>query len=356
MALLVAACGGSSGESTTTVESTVTEATSATTTTTVAETTVPEESSTTIATATTTVDGQCETDDPTSLSADWVVHESESGFEFSYPSEWEDVTGQAVVTAGEIVDSETLAEAGISEDEQIFYDIVRDPAGINLTVSSLEGVTTPLEVIYDRQESVTAGISAVQEILNTGLEACADGERALGLDFLFNAPRADTGVEATFYQHTWLVLHEETLHLVQILSLDEADGRLIDEALRTWQWTEPGGSEDAATDVIFLEAHMAANVDLSVAEPDPSNYTETFAADEPAIYVVYMLDGDADVELIWSHEGQEAYRSTFVSPGERWVEFHITPAPGGFTPGEWELVLEVVGGEDRVVLPFTVTP
>jgi|GEM_PF-6735825 len=152
------------------------------------------------------------------------------------------------------------------------------------------------------------------------------------------------------------VLREETLHLVQILSLDEADGCLVDEALRTWQWTEPDGSDDAATDVVFLEAHMAANVVLSADDPDPSSYTETFAADKPTIYVVYRLDGDADVELIWSREGQEAYRSTFVSPGQTWVEFHITPAPGGFTPGEWELVLEIVGGEDRVVLPFTVTP
>lgn len=354
LALVIAACGGGDDESSTTAGSTVAEQSPTNTESTVAEQS-PANTESTVAD-----DGSCEPDDPTSLSSGWVRHESPSGgFEFSYPEGWEDVSGQAVVRAGEIVASETLDAAGIDEDSEVFYAIVRDPAGINMTVSSLDGVEAPLDVVYGQQEAQTSRAAGLEEVLGTGDEACVDGEPALGFDFLFSAPRADTGVEATFYQRTWVVLHDGTLHLVQLLSLDEGDegdGAIIDEALRTWLWVDTtGGGEDASDGASFVEAHMASSVDTSADEPDPSTYTDTFAVDHPAIFVVYLLDEDAEVLITWSLDGEELLQGSQQAPGGGWVEFHINPEPGGFEPGQWEVVLEIVGGDDREVLAFTVT-
>lgn len=338
--LVVAACGGDDVES------------AATTTTTDAATTTTE--------STVGDDEPCERDEASSLSADWATHDSPSGgFEFGYPDDWEDATGQAVVRAGEIAASETLEAAGIDKDDEIVYDLVRDPAGVNLSVSSIEGVDEALDVVYARQEAQTSRAAALEEMLGTELEACVDGDPALGFDFLFTAPREDTGEEATFYQRTWLVLHEDTLHFVQLLSLEENDSRIIDEALSTWRWV--GESDDEAADdgeaapaASFREAHLAAEVDTSADEPDPDTYTDAFAADEAAIFVVFLLDADAEVEIIWKREGSVLLRDSLQTPGERWAHHRITPPDGGFVPGQWEVELSIYGG-DREVLPFTVT-
>jgi len=342
LALVLTGCGGG-GDS---------ESSTATTTTTTTTTTTSTTESSTKSTV--ADDARCESDDPTSLSADWVTHESDSGsFAFSYPGAWEDGSGGTVVRARELVSRKTLDEAGIDIDEEFVPDNVHDPANrVTLSVTSLDGVKEPLDVVYDRQEAQTAKVRALERMLDTEIKGCIDGEPALGFDFLFRAPRRDTGVEATFYQRNWVVLHGSALHLVQLLSLEKADGRIVDEALRTWQWPDAGG--DAASEARFDEVHMAANVDTSGDEPDPSTYTTTFAADE-RIFVVFLLDAAAEVEVSWSRQGKEMRQESQQVPAGQWAEGHIIPPSGGFEPGKWEVVLEIVGGDDRKVLTFTVT-
>ncbi|MGZ5297993.1 MAG: hypothetical protein ACXWEZ_13875, partial [Actinomycetota bacterium] len=65
---------------------------------------------------------------------------------------------------------------------------------------------------------------------------------------------------------------------------------------------------------------------------------------------------DAEVDITWVFEGEESVHDSLQVPGEQWAFHQITPEPGGFEPGRWEVVLEIVGGDDREVLPFTVTP
>jgi hypothetical protein len=134
------------------------------------------------------------------------------------------------------------------------------------------------------------------------------------------------------------------------------ESTVADESPSTTESTVADESSDgASSQASFAEAHMAGSVDTSADEPDPSTYTDTFAADEPGIFVVYLLDADAEVDISWNREGEELLRNTQQTPGGRWAEYHILPAPGGFAPGQWEVVLEIVGGDDREVLTFTVT-
>ncbi len=350
LALMLTGCGGGGDSESSTAATTTTTTTTATTATTTTTTTTK---------STVADDARCESDDPTSLSADWIPHESLSGsFSFSYPDDWQDGSGGTVVRARELVSRTTLDEAGIDKDEEVFPDQVRDPANrITLSVVSLDGVKEPLDVVYDRQEAQTAKVPALERMLDTEIKGCIDGEPALGFDFLFRAPRKDTGVEAAFYQRNWVVLHGGALHLVQLLSLEKSDGRIVDEALRTWQWTDSGGDADPTSEARFAEVHMAANVDTSGDEPDPSTYTDTFAADDASIFVVFLIDADADaeVEVTWSRQGKEMRQQSQQVPGGRWAEGHILRPSGGFEPGKWEVVLEIVGGDDRKVLTFTVT-
>ena len=118
--------------------------------------------------------------------------------------------------------------------------------------------------------------------------------------------------------------------------------------------TEPVTSDEPAA-ARFVEAHMANGADTSADAPDPNTYTDTFAADAPGLYVVYLLDGDADVDITWSRDGQQLLAKSQHTPGGTWAEYHVTPAPGGFEPGQWEVVLEIAGSGEREVLAFTVT-
>ncbi len=131
------------------------------------------------------------------------------------------------------------------------------------------------------------------------------------------------------------------------------ESTVADESSATTESTVADAGESGQAS--FAEAHMAGSVDTSAEEPDPSTYADTFAADEPGIFVVYLLDADAEVDITWNREGEELLRNTQQTPGGRWAEYHINPAPGGFLPGQWEVVLEIVGGDDREVLTFTVS-
>jgi hypothetical protein len=298
----------------------------------------------------------CEVEPATSLSATWQTHQGQDGgFSFSYPENWEDLTGQVTYEADELISEDTLTEAGLDPNAQVPADLVRDPSGeVNLTVVMVEGVATSTDVAYQRQATRVEELPAVEQVLGTELAACAGGEPALGIDFLFTAPRADTGEEQTFYQRSYFFVHESTLYATQILAVDMEDGEILEEAIRTWQWADVTEEPSGAT---LAEAATTAEIDPGADAPDPSTFSSTFTSDVPVIYVVYRLaEGvGGDVETTWAREGETVYETTRTLPSDgTWAYEGLQAPAGGHQPGEYEVTLTVVDTGETKVLQFTV--
>jgi hypothetical protein len=296
----------------------------------------------------------CQTEPVTSLSATWQAYQAPSGtYSFLYPDGWENLTGQVTYEADELVTEETLAEAGVAPDEQIGATLVREPTGnINLTVIEIEGVVSSTDVVYGRQESRITGLPSVDQVLGTRLTGCAAGEGALGIDFLFTAPRADTGEEATFYQRSFFLVHEGTLYVLQILALDQATSEILDEVVRTWQW--PGSTVGTES---FAEAATTAEIDPAADAPDPATFASSFPSDAPTIYVVFQLQVGVggEVQIVWTMGPELLAEDTLTLPDDgTWAYHAITPPPGGFTPGSYEVSLTLVSTAETRTVPFTV--
>jgi hypothetical protein len=299
----------------------------------------------------------CEVEPATSLSATWQTHQGQDGgFSFSYPGNWEDLTGQVTYEADELISEDTLTEAGLDPNAQVPADLVRDPSGeVNLTVVQVEGVATSTDVAYQRQATRVEELPAVEQLLGTELAACAGGEPALGIDFLFTAPRADTGEEQTFYQRSYFFVHESTLYATQILAVDMEDGEILEEAIRTWQWSD--AVTGAPAGAALAEAATTAEIDPGADAPDPSTYSSTFTSDVPIIYVVYRLEEGVggDVETTWTREGETVYESSRTLPSDgTWAYEGLQAPAGGHELGAYEVTLTVVDTGETKVLQFTV--
>lgn len=306
----------------------------------------------------TLVDTTCEVEPATSLSATWQTHQGQDGgFSFSYPGNWEDLTGQVTYEADELISEDTLTEAGVDPNTQVSADLVRDPSGeANLTVVQVEGVVASTDVAYQRQATRVEELPAVEQVLGSELAACAGGEPVLGIDFLFTAPRADTGEEQTFYQRSYFFVHESTLYATQILAVDAGAGEILEEAIRTWQWSDAVTGEPAGA--ALAEAATTAEIDPAADAPDPSTFSSTFTSDVPIIYVVYRLEEGVggDVETTWTHEGVTVSQSSRTLPSDGTWAYEALQAPaGGLEPGEYEVTLIVVDTGETKVLQFTVT-
>jgi hypothetical protein len=222
------------------------------------------------------------------------------------------------------------------------------------------------------------------------------------MDFVFRQDVIDleTGEQSesdqTAYQRSWFAVRDGVLYHVQFLAADSSGTGTLDEVVRTWSW--PGGSRAAALlDAVggaegsgegaadgaaeqvpettdpgdgaaqtgagegtadFAEAKMASGVDTSREDPDPASFTTSFPPDAPAVYVVYRLtEGDGGhVIATWKREGQVLRTDESRNvPGGRWAFGAITPAPGGFQPGSYELILTIQGTAASRTLPFTIT-
>lgn len=299
----------------------------------------------------------CEPELPTSLSADWPTHQAASeDFSFSYPAEWEDLTGQVTYEADEVISEDTLVEAGADPNAQIVADLVRDPSGeVNVTVLQVEGVAVSTAVAYERQATRLEELPAVDEVIGTDISACAGGEPALGLDFLFTERRADTGEEGTFYQRNFFFVHEGTFYATQTLAVEQSAGAILDEVLRTWQWSTD--SAETTSGATIAEAATTAEIDSGAEAPDPSTFTSEFAQDVDVIYVVYRLEEGAggEVQVTWTHEGETVDESSRTLPSDgTWAYEGFEPPPGGHDPGQYEITLTVVGTSDTTVLSFVI--
>jgi hypothetical protein len=298
----------------------------------------------------------CESDPVTSLSSTWQSYQSPSGtYSFLYPDGWENLSGQVTYEADELVAEETLAEAGVAPDTQIPAALVREPTGnMNLTVIEIAGVLSTTEVVYGRQEARITSLSAVEQVLGTRLAGCAGGEEALGVDFLFTGQRADTGEDASFYQRSFYLVHEGTYYGLQILALDPAASEILDEVVRTWQW--PGMTPAPGTEA-FAEAATTAEIDTSAEAPDPATFASTFPSDSPTIYVVFQLQEGVggEVRIVWAMGAEVLAEDSLTLPDDgTWAYHAITPPPGGFAPGSYEVSLTLISTAETRSVPFTV--
>jgi hypothetical protein len=305
----------------------------------------------------------CTADSPTSLSTGWQEHDGKIGdFTFRFPTDWVEQTGQVKVNFGQIFDKVTLSEANIAGTDESFPDQVHHPEGkTNITVLVLENVTTILGELLERQVEVAKGAKGFKELLTDSIDTCVDGVEARGLEFVFTAPREDTGVVSDIFQKSWYFVHGGDFYIAQMITLVEERSleQFMAELLKTWRWPgspPPSSATPASGQPKLGEAHTAANVSTSENEPDPSTYTTQFKTDE-TIYLVYRLEAGAggEVKVVWKRGGSELRNNTLrLEDDASWAFDGITPPTSGFTAGDYQVTLTVVATGETRTLDFKV--
>lgn len=174
---------------------------------------------------------ECTPEAPTQTG--WQTLSSLTGdFTFGYPAEWENVSGDIGATAGELLGSEILAELGLTGDEPVPADVVRDPeTGDNLGVFPFEGVTSTTEEIYAIQEDLYFTLPGT-EFTGTELISCVDGSTAIGMEY-----SAVASGEGRRYQQLWYVVRDGTLYHLYVDAAAPAGAHVLTDVVRTWEWT-----------------------------------------------------------------------------------------------------------------------
>ena len=300
---------------------------------------------------------------PTDISKGWSVLNAHNGdFSFSYPSDWEKVYGAFPFKTSSLIDSQTFAETGLGADSTTLADLVRKPGtGLpNASALIVPGVTSSNDVIYQRQVDrfkATNGVS----VQRTDLTGCLGGEKALGVEILFN--------NGTVFQQSWYVVHAGRSYDFQWLApKDTADTDLFAEMVRTWKFT-PGvstatplpsqaGGPTAPPSVAsaFVEAGMASSIDVKATTADPTTFTTTLSTSLKAIYAVWVLAPGSvgRVEGVLKKDGASLVLIALdYGTKTKWADFKINSATG-FAAGTYQMVLTLVPTGESISLPFTV--
>ncbi|MEP7081506.1 MAG: hypothetical protein ABI841_00870 [Chloroflexota bacterium] len=293
---------------------------------------------------------ECSSGETPDLDTGWEFLQGADGtFGLAYPADWEDLSGDGAFTTSSLLDEQTFAELGLDSDATIESDFVRAPTGVpNLSVFHFGTVESSTMVVHEREVARYGELDGIERILDTSLEACLGGTLAHGLELEFRSSDGNT-----YYQQNLFAVRDGELYVVQWLDFvdPEPDLDLLAEILTTWGWIEPGGTSGIA------EARMASEVDQSADEPDPSTFVTSFPTDAPTIFVVFRTDEGAagTVNLTWLIEDEVAFEETLdVTAATTWAWGGITPPSAGFTPGSYEVRLELNGDVESV--QFTVEP
>lgn len=294
----------------------------------------------------------CTSDEMPDLDSGWTFLQGlGGGFGLAYPDDWEDLSGVTEFTASTLLDAEIFSQLGRAEDATIRADFIRAPEGVpNFSVFVFGPVESDAEEIAEIEVARYEQLDEIERMVDTSIEACVGGEPARGLSMEFESSDGET-----YYQQNLFAIRDGELIVIQWLDFaDDPDLELFEDILSTWGWV--GFGEPSSGDGI-AEIHMVAEIDQSTDAPDPSTYVTSFTADAPAIYVAFRLDSGAEgtVELTWSIDGVVAREATLDVPaGTTWAWGGITPAPGGFEAGDYEVRLELNG--DVETTEFTVEP
>ncbi|HUG74759.1 MAG TPA: hypothetical protein VMM81_03695 [Acidimicrobiia bacterium] len=163
-------------------------------------------------------------------SDDWTLYRLEAEYMFLHPADWT-VAAPAIIPAGDAFHADTLAEAGVGPEAEVSVLTVAGPSpsgvpGVHLV--TLTGVTSPLEVLYARQEAhvVSTSSTDLREVLDAGVSGCLGDEPALGLVLLY-----DYSVV-----HVWSAVRAGTLYVFLLVAEDQTQVEVLDEVLRSWAW------------------------------------------------------------------------------------------------------------------------
>lgn len=161
---------------------------------------------------------ECQPDEPTAESADWLELESLTGnFTLRYPDGWDDISAVLPRTTGTLLDEETLEETGLDPEGTTESDTVLDVDGTpSLTIYAFEPVSSDLEEVAARQLERIENLEGIDELIGTDLEACVGGEDAIGFEMTIEEREVDpdTGQpEPTgdlIYQRSWWIVRHDT--------------------------------------------------------------------------------------------------------------------------------------------------
>lgn len=283
----------------------------------------------------------CVPDPPFDPASGWTRFESENGYSFLYTESWIDVTGQISFDPETAMSPQTLAEIS-SPPSQIVVDAVRDPDGAVLSVWRVDGVTSDTETLFERERAWLEGQANFMQLILDRLEVCIAGQPALGF--------VSEWSNATFIA-IFLWERDGALYQAQVTSDNQSDMDFLGSAaLASWEWGAPPTDGTGA----ITGAAMTLALPETFEEAVP---TTTFSVNDPRIHVVYDLaDGSVGpVTITWREGGAALFSDPSVFDWTEDTTFAwawINPAPGGFPPGSYDVVIEF--GDDRRVVAFTI--
>lgn len=341
---LLASCGGGGAQPTTPVETT--PPATADTTTTLAAVTTTTETATTAAVTTTAPAVANDCPPPATPASGWRFLQTPS-WKIYHPADWDDVSGEGPqATAGIHFDETTIAESGVDGSEPLIEFALVAPGGAAvLVLTHLEGPTSSLEEIYQRAEDRYSQSADFEEMIEEDVAECLGGEPAMRVDFMTGG----------FFQQSWFSLHHGSLFHADFLAPSPDAADLAADIFATWEWITP--FELTPIGDAFVAAEMAADIDTSASEPDPSWFTNQFTTQTSTIYAVFQLtEGiSGQVEAFWTLDGEELLTyEFFYEPTDNWGYVGMTDGGGDFDPGDYQLVITLDDNVARVVLDFSV--
>jgi hypothetical protein len=319
----------------------------------VASATVPPSTETTpslepspTATAPAPIGQTCVDDPPFDPAAGWTRFESDNGYSFLYPEDWVDATGDETDLTNrmspELIDQLVVPDA-------VIPDLVREPNdepvfGPVFSVLRLDGVTSDTEELFQQelawnQTQVAIGFT---ELVLPRIEECIAGQPALG----FVADWGGVFIAMFIWER------DGAVYQAWLSSEELADADFAGAIFASWEWGEPGTGGPAGSGAI-AGVVMSLELAETFAEVVASS---TFSVDDARIYMVYELDegSTGPVTITWRQDGEPLFPARVFD----WTDTTtfawgwINPAPGGFLPGDFDVVIEFAG--DTVTVPFTI--
>src|SRR3972149_2808453 len=104
-------------------------------------------------------------------------------------------------------------------------------SGDNLGVFWFDGATSSTEEVYAIQEGLSSTLAGI-DLGATDLTACVAGATAIGMEL--NATVAGEGMR---HQQLGFLVRDGTLYHFSLDAADPATADVLDEVVRTWEWT-----------------------------------------------------------------------------------------------------------------------
>lgn len=297
------------------------------------------------ATAQAPIGQTCVDDPPFDPATGWTRFESDHGYSFLYPEDWVDATGDSETDITNRMSPELIDQLVVPNP--LILDLVREPNdepvfGPVFSVLRLDGVTSDTEELFQQELAWNQTQTAIgfTELLQPRIEECIAGQPALGFVADWGGPFIGMFIwerDGAVYQ-AWLSSEE-------VNDVDFAAA-----IFASWEWGVPGGPTASGA---IAGAVMSLDTAETFADVVASS---TFSVGDPRIYLVYDLEegSTGQVSITWRQDGVPLFPARTFD----WTETTafawawITPAPGGFLPGSFDVVIEFA--DDTVTVPFSI--